>query len=310
MGIRNYILNRRLGILIKNKKFSELTTMKVGGKINNLFYPQTLENLIEVVNYLDKRKKSYLILGNGSNIIASDKTYKNLVICGKHLVRQIEFHSDHFIVSGFMDLRVLVGKLIESNINTLTLLAGIPATIGGAIYMNAGANNYNISDDLLWVKFYYEGKIIKANKTELSFGYRDSFFKGKNIIILEAAFILKKDENAVDIYKQTLRRRKEIQPLNYPNSGSIFRNNDNIKAYQVIKDIGLVDLMMGGAKFSEKHANFIVNVNKAKAKDVFNLIQYAKEKAKKILQIELKEEVILLNFREKHVVFMREKNKK
>ena len=176
--------------------------------------------------------------------------------------------------------------------------------------MNAGANGYSISDDLLWVKFIYEGKIIKANKDELTFDYRESFFKGKNAIILEAAFKVLTDPNTIDIYREVLHKRRKNQPLNYPNSGSIFRNFEDIKAYKIIRDLDLVDCMMGGAKFSEKHANFIVNVNKARSKDILNLIEYAKEKAKKVLNIELKEEVILLNFKKKTRKFNYGKNKK
>jgi UDP-N-acetylmuramate dehydrogenase len=209
-----------------------------------------------------------------------------------------------------MDLRLVISKLIEKNISTLTLLAGIPATIGGAIYMNAGANGYTISEDLLWVKFIYEGKIVKANKDELSFGYRESFFKRNNTIILEAAFKVISDINTIDVYREVLHKRRTNQPLNYPNSGSIFRNFDDIKSYEVIRKLEIVDCMMGGAKFSEKHANFIVNVNKAKSKDIINLIEYAKEKAKNMLNIELKEEVILLNFKKKTLKFNYGKNKK
>ena len=310
MRIRNFILKRRLGILIKNRKFSELTTMKVGGKIKNLYYPQTVENLLEVINYLDKRDKSFFILGNGSNVIASDRVFKNLVINGKYLIKPIEFYSDNFVVSGFMDLRIVIAKLIEKNISTLTKLAGIPATVGGAIYMNAGANNCSISDDLLWVKFILNSKIIKATKDELSFAYRDSFFKGKNCIILEASFKSLIDEKTKDLYKEILKKRRTTQPLNYPNSGSVFRNLEDIKAYQIIQKINLVDCMMGNAKFSERHANFIVNVNKARAIDVYRLINYAKEKAKNMLQIELKEEVILLNFKKNTRNYNYGKNKK
>lgn len=310
MRIRNFILKNKLGIVFKNKKFSELTTIKVGGKIKNLYYPITISDLLEVLKYLNKINKDYFILGNGSNLVVSDNKFNDLVISGKHLIKQIEFYDDSFVVSGFMDLRLVISKLIEKNISTFTKLTGIPATIGGAIYMNAGVSDYNISNDLIWVKYIYENEIIKAGKEELYFDYRDSYFKGKKIVIIEACFKTIYDGNTNELYKEILKNRKDIQPLNYPNCGSIFRNTKDYKAYEVIRRINLVDCMMGGAKFSEKHANFIVNVNKAKAIDVFRLIEYAKFKAKSMLEIELKEEVILLNFNKKYHKYNYGKNKK
>ena len=95
------------------KSFKDLTTMKVGGKINNLYYPSSINNLMDVLNYLDKKKQHFFVIGNGSNLVASDKRYKKLVISGKHLVKSIEFFDDYFVVSGFMDLRIIIAKLVE-----------------------------------------------------------------------------------------------------------------------------------------------------------------------------------------------------
>ncbi len=296
MGINNFISKNGLGLVFKDKRFSDLTTMKVGGKIKLLYYPSTLENLIKVVEYLYKRKKKYLILGNGSNIVASDKTFKNLVITGKHLVKGIDFFDDYFVVSAFMDLRIVIAKLVERQISSLLNLAGIPATVGGAIVMNAGAFKMNISDNLLWVKYLKDGNIVVKEASNIYFSYRNSELKEDNIIILEAAFKIVRDVESLFIYRNILEKRRTRHPLNYPNCGSIFRNLEKEAAYQVIQKINLVNYNIGGAKFSEKHANFIVNYNKAKAKDIYNLIILAKKRALIFENIELKEEVILLNF--------------
>lgn len=305
MGIKKYIYKNRLGLVLSDKSFSDLTTMKVGGKIKNLFYPTTIENLVKVITYLHKKKKKYMVIGNGSNIIASDHEYKHLVISGKHLIKGIEFKEDHFIVSAFMDLRIVIAKLIERQISTLTNLAGIPATIGGAIVMNAGAFKSNISDNLLWVKYLDNGKVVKKDIDELSFGYRKSEFKKENVIIMEAAFSIIYDNDALFIYRNILEKRRERHPLNYPNSGSIFRNNDGYLAFEIIKKINLCDYAIGGAKFSEKHANFIVNFDNAKSEDVYKLILLAKKLALSLENITLQEEVILLNFPLKKFVINR-----
>ena len=296
MKAKKFIVKNRLGLVLSDKKFSELTTIKVGGKIRNLYYPTTTESLIKTVDFLHSKKKKYFILGNGSNIVASDKVFKSLVISGKHLIKSIEFKEDTFIVSAFMDLRIVIAKLVERQISTLTNLAGIPATVGGAVVMNAGAFKSNISDNLLWVKYLENGKLFTKNVDELLFGYRDSQFKKNNVIILEVAFKIIKDNESILIYKNILEKRRDRHPLNYPNCGSIFRNKSDIKAYEVIKNIELDGYIIGGAKFSEKHANFIVNFNNAKALDVYKLIYLAKNKALNLDNINLIEEVILLNF--------------
>lgn len=296
MGINRFIVKRGLGIIIKNKKFSDLTTMKVGGKIKTLYYPNNLDSLLIVLDYLQKSHKKFYILGNGSNLIVSDKPYKNLVINGKHLIKSIEYYQDYFIASAFMDLRIIIAKLIENQIATLTNLAGIPATLGGALVMNASAFKQSVSDNLLWVRYIDNGKVVKKDISELKFYYRNSEFKKENIIILEAAFKIIKEPESLFVYRNILEKRRQRHPLNYPNSGSIFRNGDDYFAYEIIRKINLVDYEVGGAKFSEKHANFIINFNNAKAKDIYNLIILAKKRALILENIELREEVILLNF--------------
>lgn len=296
MKLEKFISENKYGLLIKDKRFSELTTMKVGGKIKMLYYPSTIDYLKEVLVFLNKKKRDFFILGNGSNLVASDKKYKTLVISGKHLVKSVEYFEDYFIASAFMDLRVLIAKLLEKQISSLTNLAGIPATVGGAVVMNSSAFNLAISDNLLWVKYIEDGAINTKKKDEIYFSYRDSEFKNTNIVILEVAFKTIYDQETVFNYKSILEKRRNKHPLNYPNSGSIFRNSDNYVAYEVIRKINMVDVAIGGAKFSEKHSNFIVNFNKAKANDIYKLIKIAKQKALKLENIDLKEEVILLNF--------------
>lgn len=296
MRINKFISKNQLGLVINDKRFSDLTTLKVGGKIKLLYYPSSVESLIKVVEFLQKRGKKYFMLGNGSNIVASDKTYKNVVINGKHLVKQIAYFDDYFVVSAFMDLRIVIAKLIERGISTLVNLAGIPATVGGAIVMNAGAFKMNISDNLLWVKYLKDGKVETKDINELYFSYRSSELKEENIIVLEAAFKIITDKEVMFIYKNILEKRRNRHPLNYPNCGSIFKNLEKKRAYEVVRDINMADYSIGGAKFSEKHANFIVNYNKAKASDIYKLIILAKKRALILEDVSLKEEVILLNF--------------
>lgn len=296
MRISSYISNNRLGLVIKNKRFSEVTTMKVGGKIKLLYYPNSLDSLLKLLKYLKRKNKHFFMLGNGSNIVASDRSFRDVVICCKHLIKPIEYFDNYFVASAFIDLRILIAKLVEKQISTLTNLAGIPSTLGGAILGNAGAFQSMISDNLLWVKYIKDGVVLEKNIDELIFGYRSSPFQNKDIIVIEAAFKIIYNVETIFDYKKILEKRKERHPLNYPNCGSVFKNGDTYLAYEVIRRINLDNYPIGGAKFSEKHSNFIVNFNDAKAKDVYRLILLAKKRALAFEDIHLKEEVILLNF--------------
>lgn len=296
MNLTKYVSINGLGIVVNNKKFKDITTMKVGGRIKQLYYPNSLENLLDVIKYLRRNNKKYFVVGNGSNIIANDSNFKDIVICGKHLIKDLIYKDDYFIVSAFADLRKINISLLQQNISTFINLSGIPATIGGALYMNAGAFKSNISDNLVWVECIYEEKIIILKKEELNFSYRDSIFKNNNYIIINAAFKIIHEPNLMLKYNEINAKRKEIHPLEYSNSGSIFKNFDNMKAYKIIQKIGLVNYIIGNATFSDKHSNFIINKGNAKGKDIYRLIILAKKRAYVYEKIILEEEVILLNF--------------
>ena len=162
--------------------------------------------------------------------------------------------------------------------------------------MNAGAFKGNISDNLLWVEFIKDGKVIRANKDELTFSYRNSSFKNQNYIILNAAFKIIYSDEVILKYDEINKKRREIHPIEFPNSGSIFKNLCDIKAYKIIQNIGLVNYKIGSITFSDKHSNFIINMGNGKGKDVYKLIILAKKRAYVYEKIVLEEEVILLNF--------------
>lgn len=295
--MEKFILNNNYGIVRHNVRFSDITTMKVGGLINNLYFPNSINSLIIVVKYLLKYRKKYFVIGNGSNIIASDYKYKRLVICGKYIDDEIKINNDEIYVTAFMDLRKVINFLLKEKIGTFVKLSGVPATIGGALFMNASANGYSIYDDLVSVRFIENGVVKEKSKEELKFSYRKSEFQNSKIIILSAIFKCKYNVNALEEHRKTINMRKEKQPLNFPNSGSIFRNGPSYYAYEIIKKINLVDYKIGNATFSKKHSNFIINLGNARAKDIFKLIFLAKKLAIIYEGIKLKEEVILLNFK-------------
>ncbi len=295
MNFKKFVKKNNLGNIDKNGSFKDITTMKVGGKIKYLYYPNNVDNLRLAIGFIKKTGLKHFIVGNGSNIIASDKKFDGVIISSKYLPHTINTDNNIINVSAFYDLRKLVNYTVGRNIDTFTKLAGIPATIGGAIFMNASANNFSIYDNLINVTYLENFEIKVKTKEEIDFDYRASEFMKKDCIILEAKFKVIKKEGLLTEYHDLLKKRNDNHPMLFPNSGSIFRNFNNKKAYEVIKDINLAGFKKGNAQISHKHSNFIINTGNAKSKDIYNIIKIAKKKAKKINR-ELKEEVILLNF--------------
>lgn len=298
MNFKKYINKNNLGNIKYKETFKNITTMRVGGKIKYLYYPSNVNALKDAITFLKENKIKYIFMGNGSNIIASERKYNGVVISSKYLPHTMNIEKDELTVTAFYDLRRLVSFTVSRDINTFTKLAGIPATIGGAIYMNASANNMAISENLISVTYLKNNKIYTKYKDNITFNYRYSEFMDQKCIILEARFkIIKKTGILVD-YNNYLAQRREKHPIIFPNSGSIFRNLNNKKAYEVIKEIKMDGFTKGRAQVSMKHCNFIINTGDASGDDIYKIINKIKTRANK-KKYNLKEEVILFNFKQK-----------
>lgn len=263
-----------------NKTFKELTSIKCGG---------TIKTFIEIHDFNElKLLNDYFVIGNGSNILASSKNYENVVIKLKNK-EFILINDDVVEVSSNTQLNKLINALSGLGYYNLTRLYMIPATIGGAIKMNASAFNKNISDDLIDVLVYDKG-FKRVKKENINFNYRYSNIEG---VILSARFKLKK---SIDYRKKVLEIRKRTQPIGINTFGSIFKNLNGIYAYQIIDLLNLRGYKINNAMISNKHSNFIENINDAKSEDILNLIELVRFNAFSKLNIELSLEVILLNF--------------
>jgi UDP-N-acetylmuramate dehydrogenase len=193
---------------------------------------------------------------------------------------------------GGVNLQRLIKFCSDNNLSGLEALSGIPATVGGAIVMNAGAFGKNISDRLVSVETLYNGKINKYYKDQCKFGYRTSRFLGKKEVIVSATFKLVETEKelilaGIEAYKDL---RKSIQPTGR-SCGSVFKNPSGTTAGKLIDSLQLKGYKIGGAKISTEHANFIITEGKATATDVKKLIDYVKKKVLDAFNIELKEEI-------------------
>ncbi len=280
----------KVGKVIVNPKMSDYTTYKVGGNALAIVYPNDIEDLIKLLNYLKENKIKFKILGNGSNLIFSDEKYEGVLIKLSEF-NNLEINDTVVTVGSGYNLVKLSLKTARMGLSGLEFASGIPGTIGGAVFMNAGAYKMDMSYIVSEVKVLTPEMTIKTlyNK-DLDFHYRSSFLqKNRDYICLEAKLVLKHGDanNIMEVIADRKQRRLLTQPLEYPSAGSVFRNPENDYAGRLIEELGYKGKNIGGAYVSEKHANFIINKDHATASDIRNLINEIKEKVKEKYGIEL-----------------------
>lgn len=283
----------------KDISLSTLTTYKTGGIAKLVVYPNNINNLKQMLKLIHKYNIKYFILGKGSNTLFSDKEFNGIIIkldkLNNFKIKQTEI----YVESG-MILSKLVQASVRKELTGLEFAIGIPGTIGGAIYMNAGAYGNNMSNIVKSVIVLNEKFQIKEIPLEkLKFDYRYSIFQdNKNLICVAANIKLEHgnhDEIASKI-KENLLKRKNSQPLEYPSAGSVFRNPEGNYAGKIIEELGLKGKNIGGAEISTKHANFIINKNNASSSDILNLIKLVQKEVKDKYKIDLKLEQQLVNW--------------
>lgn len=271
---------------VNNALIKDYTTYRLDGKIREVLFPFNEIELKEILEDLDGQK--YKVIGNGSNLILSE-SYDGVLINLKYFDR-LEFNDNIVKVGAGYSLPKFALECANRGLSGLEFASGIPGTIGGAIYMNAGAYGKEISDILKSVTILDDEFNIRVlNKEDLSTSYRDSIFKHKKYVCLEGEFQLEygdKDKILEEI-KSIIETRKSKQPLEYPSAGSVFKNGDGYSAGRVIEKAGLKGTKVGDAEVSLKHANFIVNKGNASASDIIKLIDIIKKKIKDEYDIDL-----------------------
>lgn len=299
MKLKDILLDMNIGEVKENEEMKNHTTYKVGGVCNFFITPTSIDNLITLLKKLKELDVKYKIVGNGSNIIVSSKKYDGVII-NLCKLNNLEFDGETVKVEAGYSLIKLTNMCANNNLAGIEFASGIPGNVGGAIYMNAGAYKSDMSSILESVTFIDDKLNLKTLKTsELGFSYRKSIFMDHDYVIVSCVMKLEKGkkEEIIKLMNDRRQRRIESQPLEYPSAGSVFRNpSDTIFSGKLIEDLGLKGYSIGGAKISEKHANFIVNYNNATAEDIKELIDYIKEKVKEKYNIDLKVEQEFVNF--------------
>ena len=277
----------------KNQLLSSYTTFKIGGPADYFCEAKDEKEILSALKFAQKKKIPLFILGNGSNVLISDKGLRGMVV--KIANSKYQIVKSKIVAGAGMGLNKLVDIAKENELTGLEFLAGIPGTLGGAIVSNAGAWQQNIGDKVERVKILDENNQFKwLNHEECQFSYRRSRFKKTKEVILEVELKLtkgKRQEIEREI-KINLKKRKN-QPKE-PSAGSIFINPKPLSAGALIEECGLKGEKRGSAQISEKHANFMVNLGGAKASDVVELMALARRKVKEKFNILLEPEINFL----------------
>lgn len=289
---------KQFGDVKTNVSLKNLTTIKIGGNVSYLLYPFNTNALLQAIKFLKKLNISYTVLGNGSNILPSDDDYNGVIFKLNRCLNHYYKVDDGYYVEAGVPLIQLANIAANNSYTNFEWAAGIPGSIGGAIYMNAGAYLRSISDYVEYVDVLIDGIIHRFSKIDCQFAYRSSIFQNnKDYIILGGYFKVKSGNKKEILETMNIRqqRRIETQPLNHYSFGSTFRNLD-IPSWQLIENAGLRGYTIGEAMISEKHCNFLINLKNASFDDMYKLINLCQIKVKEKFNQDLILEVERFNW--------------
>ncbi len=298
--VQSALIKEQVGELTAGAPLAPYTTWKIGGPADLFIVPETKEQLIKAINILREAGMPWMKIGKGSNMLISDKGYRGAVIKLGSGFEAIRFDGPIAYAgaaAGFIKLARMAGK---QGLSGLEFAGGIPGSVGGAVYMNAGAHGSDLSRVIQYAEVLLEsGELAQMGRDELDFSYRHSVLQGKRMIVTEAVFELaygNREEIAAAMatYQE---RRLRTQPLQSASSGSVFRNPEGHYAAKLIEEAGLKGLRAGGAQVSTLHANFIVNTGNATAQDVLTLINQIQSRILELYDVQLTPEVLVVGER-------------
>ena len=287
----------------ENEPLYKHSTFRIGGEAKFAAFPKSKAELISIISYANEHSKRYAVIGNASNVLFDDEGFDGTMIITKGITDCAYLHKNEstlIYVECGKSLTELSGEAGKKHgLTGLEFAFGIPGTVGGAIYMNAGAYGGEMADIVVETEYFdtSDGSIHKLNREDNKFSYRHSIFcDHKDYVIISAVLELKEGnhEDICAIMNKNMSSRKEKQPLEYPNAGSAFKRPEGHFAGKLIEDCGLKGFSVGGAQISEKHAGFVINTGNATARDVLDLIEYTKKSVMKAYSVELEREIIFL----------------
>lgn len=289
-----------VGEMIEDEPMYKHTTYKVGGPARIYLKVKDVDSLIKTIKYCGKHRVKYLVIGRGSNLLFSDREYEGLIISLNECFNEIKVNGSTMIAQAGVPMISLSYQAAKIGLSGFEFMGGIPGSIGGGIYMNAGAYKYDLASVVKTVTLLNEKhEVVTFNNEQMDFSYRHSICQdNRKLIVLEVTFEL--TAKSPDEIKAVLDKRKErrmsSQPWNMPSAGSVFRNPQDKPAWQYIDECGLRGYEIGGAQVSPKHSNFIVNNGYSSAKDIYDLIMLVQEKVNEKFGVKLRREVGLINW--------------
>ncbi len=289
-----------LGEILEDEPMYKHTTFKVGGPARFFVFIKDIDALKRGIAFCREKGIKHMVIGNGSDLLFSDKEYEGVIFSLSKGLNDVYINGLEIRAQAGVGMIYLAYKAAKTGLSGFEFMGGIPGTIGGGVYMNAGAYKYCMSDVFKSALILNDdGELITLSKEEMEFSYRKSILqKHKDWILIEATFIMNpKDPHDINmVLDKRKEKRMSTQPWNFASAGSIFRNPDDKPAWKYIDECGLRGYEIGGAQVSPKHSNFIVNNGYASAKDILDLILLVEKTVFSRFQVELEKEVILINW--------------
>ncbi len=289
-----------LGEILENEPMYKHTTLKVGGPARFFINIKDVEALRRGLLYCRKRQLKHMVVGKGSDLLFSDKEYEGVIFYLGQGLKKIHINGLEIKAEAGVGMIYLAYEAAKTGLSGFEFMGGIPGTIGGGIYMNAGAYKYCLADVFTSALVLNEkGELMTLSKEDMQFGYRSSVLqKHHDWILVEATFTLQpKDPHEIMVVLDNRKeKRMSTQPWNFASAGSVFRNPEEKPAWKYIDECGLRGYEIGGAQVSPKHSNFIVNNGYASAKDILELILLVEKTVFSRFRVVLEKEVILVNW--------------
>ena len=288
----------QVGTVKKDEELARHTTMKIGGPADLFVEPTSIDGLKKTMQLVQKYRVNWRAIGRGSNLLVSDQGIEGVVIKLGNNLKDMKLDGTQLTVGAGYSIVALAVLISKKGLSGLEFASGIPGSVGGAVYMNAGAHGSDISKILTDAHILFEdGSLQWLTNDEMEFSYRTSVLQKKRPgIVVEARFQLTEGdkEQIVAVMQKNKDYRKVTQPYDSPCAGSIFRNPLPHFAGKLIEEAGLKGFQIGGAQISEMHGNFIVNAGNAKASDVLQLIEYVKKTIMEKYNIQMETEVEII----------------
>lgn len=288
-----------VGEILENEPMYKHTTFKVGGPARLFVKVKDVDSLIKAKKYCKQNNVKNMVIGKGSDLLFSDKEYEGVIFSLEKL-NKVSFNGLYVKAEAGVGMIPMAYQCAKTGLSGFEFAGGIPGSIGGGVYMNAGAYKYCVADVFKEALVLDDNQEIRVlSKEDMCFDYRTSILqKNKDWILLEATFEMnpKNPNEIMEVLDKRKEKRMSTQPWNMPSAGSVFRNPDSKGAWKYIDECGLRGYEIGGAQVSLKHSNFIVNNGYASAMDILNLILLVEKTVFNQFGIQLKKEVILVNW--------------